>query len=52
MISNGFNQSLGDSQATSVEPMNPAAFDFEAYADYEADRGNVLRLAGRVATNL
>jgi hypothetical protein len=31
-----FDQTITDSQATPVEPVAPEAFDFEAYADYEA----------------
>jgi len=32
-----FNVDRGDSQATVVEPVEVDAFDFEAYADYEAE---------------
>lgn len=38
MTSNGFDQTSADSQATPVEPVDVADFDFSAYADYEADR--------------
>jgi hypothetical protein len=31
-----FDQTSADVQATPVEPVTPEAFDFEAYADYEA----------------
>jgi hypothetical protein len=31
-----FDTTASDSQATLVEPMSPADFDFEVYADYEA----------------
>ncbi len=36
MSSEKFDQSSVDVQATPVEPVEPEAFDFEAYADYEA----------------
>jgi len=32
-----FDQTSADVQATPVEPVAPEAFDFEAYADYEAE---------------
>jgi len=31
-----FDQMSADVQATPAEPFSPEAFDFEAYADYEA----------------
>jgi hypothetical protein len=31
-----FDQTSVDVQATPAEPVSPQAFDFEAYADYEA----------------
>ncbi len=33
-----FDQTSADVQATPAEPVTPEAFDFEAYADYEASR--------------
>jgi len=32
-----FDLNKADSQATIIEPVTPDAFDFEAYAAYEAD---------------
>ena len=36
MSNERFDQTVADVQATPVEPVTPEAFDFEAYADYEA----------------
>lgn len=36
MAGRTFDQTSADVQATPVEPVTPEAFDFEAYADYEA----------------
>jgi hypothetical protein len=38
VTSNGFDQTVADAQATPVEPLDVADFDFEAYAAYEAAR--------------
>ncbi|OHB75452.1 MAG: hypothetical protein A2Z25_06885 [Planctomycetes bacterium RBG_16_55_9] len=37
VIEERFNQASVDVQATPVEPATPEAFDFDAYADYEAE---------------
>jgi hypothetical protein len=36
LIEESFNQTSADVQATPAEPVSPEAFDFKAYADYEA----------------
>jgi len=36
VVSSGFDQTSVDVQATPADPVKPEAFDFEAYADYEA----------------
>jgi hypothetical protein len=36
MVKDAFNYELDDAQGTAVEPVDPADFDLERYADYEA----------------
>ena len=36
MTNDTFNCEIADAQATPVTPVEPAAFDMERYADYEA----------------